>query len=463
MAKAENQLVDSRFANCKSVLNYLLSDDHLFSNFLVSKKNPSLHNIKLTTPPKPMNFYLPKTTFLLCLFLLCTTCNSDDETPIPNNVTIYGPEHFNRIDDVINGQEMILDDEEGVFIVGNGTEAEISFIDPYLVKVDADFEFVWKKELFGPVASYPPLSLALTRDDEIATLFYEDQSSDFKIIIETYEKDGQDAGLLVLPVVDLELLPKSLTQLPNKDFVFVSTERQSGFLDTIPRSAFITRATNSNEVLWSKVLESEPVYDAQKIRLSADEMHLFALLELSNTFPYSTSVKIYKLDLDGNVIWEKDLPTAENISPRSSDFAELQDGNILIFNSLDPTFSAADQSLILKMLDPNGEQLWSKSYPVPRSGSSGKVIQQSDGSILLLSSTSNYGNNSLDVQLSKLDIEGTIIWQKIYRSDASDHAAQIEEYENGDLLIMGSTNYQNSSDARFDFFLIRTDGEGVPR
>ena len=63
--------------------------------------------------------------------------------------------------------------------------------------------------------------------------------------------------------------------------------------------------------------------------------------------------------------------------------------------------------------------------------------------------------------LTKLDSNGEILWDKVYGSGASDQGNKLEQRENGNLLILGSTNHLNSSESMFDFFILETDADGI--
>jgi PKD repeat protein len=100
----------------------------------------------------------------------------------------------------------------------------------------------------------------------------------------------------------------------------------------------------------------------------------------------------------------------------------------------------------------------------------GDMIRTKDGQIVLLSNVNSFNGDvltnhgSTDIWLTKLDTNGTLIWQQSIGGSSIDFGTGIVELENGNLVISGYTSSANGNINRnrgnFDALLTSTDANG---
>lgn len=114
-----------------------------------------------------------------------------------------------------------------------------------------------------------------------------------------------------------------------------------------------------------------------------------------------------------------------------------------------------------------GSIIWQRNYGATDEDMAIKVLQQKDGTYMILGQSTSYdgaysdnrGDN--DIVLIKIDDVGNILWQHSYGGFLSDEAKDILQLENGNVLVVGSTfSYQfdvETNHGGSDVWLIEVD------
>ncbi len=174
---------------------------------------------------------------------------------------------------------------------------------------------------------------------------------------------------------------------------------------------------------------------------------------------YSFVFKLLKLDGNGNVLWNKELTTADM---RTGIPYELADGSIVV-NGSSTSVTAGTSDAWLMKLSSTGAILWQYTYG--GSGSdSGFALATPDGGFLLIGATKSWGLNTAeddpatDAWLVKLSATGTIQWQKAYGTAGAEYATAFPANDGG-YLLSGSTS--SATTAKTDAFLAKLDSNGT--
>ena len=193
----------------------------------------------------------------------------------------------------------------------------------------------------------------------------------------------------------------------------------------------------------------------------------YAIVGFSNSPGISsgnTDVLLIKIDESGNEIWMKaygniDFPNQE----WGNDIVQINDNGFLIVGSRDRYNEGGKNSLILR-LDVNGELIWEKEL------TNGEQTNETAYSIsagkdeafyICLSQNSLDNNKSYNPSIIKIDSFGTIYWQKNYKSDSMDyHEFRAYSTLDNQLLIVGSTVNKLTAKSNEDAFISRIDSNG---
>lgn len=144
-----------------------------------------------------------------------------------------------------------------------------------------------------------------------------------------------------------------------------------------------------------------------------------------------------------------------NSNHKTKSVASTSDGGAIIL-STSPTGFGLDDYVVIK-LDANYNIEWQKGL-----GSNNNegvyqacIIQDSNDDFLIAGSYSN--SNNFTAQLIKLDLNGNILWNRAFSSFGIDHYRHIVEADNGDYIVIGTSNFAISSS---DFLITRFDTNG---
>jgi hypothetical protein len=195
--------------------------------------------------------------------------------------------------------------------------------------------------------------------------------------------------------------------------------------------SLLLKYNNLGEILWQK--EYSEVNSFTKISHTSDGG--FLLVQLSN--------KIFKVDADGNLLWE--------LSPTKqvNDAIELSDGNFAItgwYNS----------DIHITKIDQSGTIIWEKIFGSNESERAYDIIEMSNGDIVFGGSTRGFGAVDEDFYVIRLSSSGETIFQRIGGTQGSDEVYDmLEESNTGNLVVTG--HYSNG----FSIYLAKLDNAGT--
>ncbi|WP_144605838.1 helix-turn-helix domain-containing protein [Algoriphagus algorifonticola] len=84
--------------------------------------------------------------------------------------------------------------------------------------------------------------------------------------------------------------------------------------------------------------------------------------------------------------------------------------------------------------DKNGEILWQKIFGGNSYDKAAAILAAKDGGVYILGSTSSFGQGNYDILLIKTDSDGEFLWQKTYGTFFNDYAEKITYNQSGTQL-----------------------------
>ncbi len=209
--------------------------------------------------------------------------------------------------------------------------------------------------------------------------------------------------------------------------------------------AWMVRLDPAGNILWEKSYGGSNSDTLTSIQQTSDGGFI-AAGGYNRTTPNSYTSWIVKLNSDGTINWEK----------KYSDFAllgninELSDGSFIASGPIttDPRF--IDMHLI--RIDSSGQVIWQKSYGTDSFETGGAIQIINDNEFVVAGTV--FGG---DYWLLNLDGAGNINWQKTYGDDDKfEVAGSLQRAANGDLYIVGYSNYSNLGKT----FIVKVDSNG---
>ena len=165
-------------------------------------------------------------------------------------------------------------------------------------------------------------------------------------------------------------------------------------------------------------------------------------------------ISLFKTDSTGKLLWTKNLGTINN--EYAGDMVVTNDGGTLISGLIQTQGQGSD--ILIIRTDANGNVVWGKTYGSTGDDCANSVYLLADGDYLIVGVTTSYGVGGWDVFLMKIDGDGNVRWFKTYGTSTTDFGIRILEETDGSLVVSGFT--YNPGIGTHDMILIKTDNQG---
>jgi hypothetical protein len=167
-------------------------------------------------------------------------------------------------------------------------------------------------------------------------------------------------------------------------------------------------------------------------------------------------VFVMKTDASGNLLWSKQF--GGNKPDYTYAMCETSDGNYFI-TGYSESFSGGDQDVYLIKMDPSGNLLWQKTYGSWGNDEGREIIHTSDDNYVIVG-TMGPATGSLtsqDAFLIKIDLSGTILWQKYYGGSNKEYGNSVKQCSDGGYILTGQTLSWGQNG---DTYIVRTNSSG---
>ncbi len=186
------------------------------------------------------------------------------------------------------------------------------------------------------------------------------------------------------------------------------------------------------------------------------------LLFIATTTSYGLGqeeIWLVKTTLNGTRLWSKTF--GRNLKDIGYKVIESTDGYLIVGYSNSYTVSLGGfggEDLFLIKTDKNGLRLWDRLYGGSGDDRGYSIISTSDGGFAAVGSTKSFGSGNEDVWLLKLDVTGGKLWTRTFGGSGSDIGYDLVQMSDGGFTITGSTTSIGAG--KKDLWLIRTDKNG---
>jgi hypothetical protein len=178
---------------------------------------------------------------------------------------------------------------------------------------------------------------------------------------------------------------------------------------------------------------------------------------MKNNFILFISLSILTLiNLQGNAQgWENTF--GGSVEDNAYSAIQTLDGGYALLGFSESTSSVGTNVIFIKT-DANGQEQWRESFGGIGDDKGYEVVQNSDGTYIIVGQTSSMGNGEDDVLLIKVGTEGKELWRKAYGGAFNDRGFSITIAKDGGYILTGRTELINNESA--NVLLIRTDSSG---
>lgn len=257
------------------------------------------------------------------------------------------------------------------------------------------------------------------------------------------------------------------TVMPDGGYLFpimsdspVSGTQTSGTYGVV--DCWLVRTTPDGTVLWQKNLGGTDMEDIAVATVSNNAIYVSMAsssdVSGNKTTPvYGSSgadradIWLLKLDMDGNILWQKTLGSAKADWPAA--LTEMPGNRLLItaFSASDISIDKTENSkgmgdFWLLAVDNSGNKLWDRTYGGDKQDlPGGNAVAVSDGIIMSGSSYSGISADRqspayglTDVWLVKVDFNGNLVWETSIGGSQEEESSFVSII-NGKIIVAGST------------------------
>jgi len=181
----------------------------------------------------------------------------------------------------------------------------------------------------------------------------------------------------------------------------------------------------------------------------------YVICGVATSFSGNGDIYVVKIDSLGNLEWENTYggPDEED----SYKILQLADSSYMI-SGITRSYGSGIRDIYLIKIDNTGNLIFSKTYGGNFSDWCNDFILTSTNELIIAGKTMSYGSGSTDAYLIKLDINGNVIWSKVYGLASDDDFRSIIEISSGEYVIGGFTG--SSGAGQGDAWLVKVDTTG---
>jgi hypothetical protein len=179
------------------------------------------------------------------------------------------------------------------------------------------------------------------------------------------------------------------------------------------------------------------------------------IVGFTESFSESTDMYVIKTRIDGTKIWERNIGGAA--SDVAWSFVEVDGGAAYMIAGFSDSYGNGEDLMVVKITK-DGTVLWIKNLPNPGNERCWSFSKMTDGNFILVGQTQNRITKNYDGLVTKIDREGTIVWQKKYGGEEYNRLFHCAETAAGELIVTGITRTDSLGDN--SGWVLRTDING---
>jgi len=223
------------------------------------------------------------------------------------------------------------------------------------------------------------------------------------------------------------------------------------FLTSGDVNGYVARIDNQGMMIWNIIIGGEKLDKLFCGIAIPDGFVVFGL-----TYSYGNGLSeswIVKLDLNGNLIWNKAYNQFTGSALRAGVIA--QDGDYVAAGYMDSK-GDGNYDFYLMKFDPNGNIVWNKTYGGAESEKAYAMAKTDKGYVLVGEIASP--TFSTDSWVLKVNQNGEALWNKTVGGKEADSASCITPAKDGGYLVAGFTFSFGAGNR--DFWLFKIDDQG---
>ncbi len=236
---------------------------------------------------------------------------------------------------------------------------------------------------------------------------------------------------------------------------------------------FLSLQAQEGTIQWTKNFGGNASDIANDFITTSDNALLIVGHTLSNNQDISNNnggadVWVLKTDLDGTIQWSKTFGTTAN--EMAHGIAKTSNDEYIIAGTTHASGNGKGDAYLLK-IDIDGNVIWEKTFGGEKFDGFQKIRATANQSFLVAGTTNssenapNQASGQGDIWILNIDADGNIIWEKTFGGSRSDLLEDLTIDSAGDIYLTGSTfskdgNFQSNTTFMNDGFVLKLDADG---
>lgn len=208
--------------------------------------------------------------------------------------------------------------------------------------------------------------------------------------------------------------------------------------------AFLVKYDSAGNLLWNKTWGGAASMEISNNIITTSDGG-YAITGWTGSYGAGVAdVFLVKYDSAGNVSWDRTWGGANN--ERGVGLVQTSDGGYAISGET-LTYGTATDAFLIKY-NPSGTLLWNKTWGGNSTDHARDLIQTSDGGLVMVGYNSSFGAGSSDLFLAKYDSSGNLSWNKSWGGASNDQVESVRQASDGGYITSGYTSsYGTGGDA----------------
>jgi len=335
------------------------------------------------------------------------------------------------------------------FLADHTTSFGSGSYDFLLIKTDSDGNQIWART-YGKQAQEIALAVSGTNDGGFIMTGYSNSFGSDKILVVKTDCNGEIEWRKTYAWVSSGW---GYDIIQTTDGGFIITGRIYTVIPNNTTDLCLIKIDETGNAQWSKIYGDEHINFGKKVIQTTDGGYLvIGLAYFENGGP--PDIYLIKTDNNGTSEW------SNTYGGDGWDFgnfvAEKDDGYLVGGHGYLQAYGETD--IIFMFLDLNGTIIWSKVYGGTGSEWGEDIILNDNGSVTIIGLTNSTGNGQTDFLAINTDTEGNPLWTKVFGGNSFDHGICLAK-SNNQYLFSGYT--ESFGHGQNDMYLIKPDLQGV--
>jgi hypothetical protein len=350
----------------------------------------------------------------------------------------------------MRGGISLLSSDDGNLIIAGFNSGGIGGYDGNILKVNTSGDILWSDN-YGSSYTDGLNKVVKTNDGGYAAAGMTSLSSDYQsnlAILKINAQGGQE--WLKYFGGDSTSQAYGLTTSSDNGFVACGYIQNSSDVD---RDIYLVKVNSTGDKVWEKRFGKNKtttlagVFDLAKSIISFGDSVYYMTGLVNGNSACCGQAFLMKLNSNGDSLWMKTYSHTQGIC-----LIATSDGNLALAGVDDDN----SQDIFILKLNLNGGVIWEAKLGSAGYDYASTLIQTLDGGYALCGISSSSGSSNQEILLCRFDGFGKLVWSKTYGGDNVDQGYGLVQYSDGGYSVAGMSNSGGSY-----IFLNRTDSTGL--